>query len=686
MTWAKTGSASNQNTTATSSLQTTGAFSAAVGDTVAVHVSWGISAGAPATCVVDDPAGKVTTFTLSPTATDSTNGEINCTAVGIVTSAGIPTPRVRWNPTPGTTIAQNASMVVDQFTGSDSSSTADGAGSGLLNTPAGAGTDNINSGSWSTATNGDLIVAGVTDSGTGNDTATTGTGFSAGTASTFVVVRSEWGTQTTAGSIAPTFNSTGAGSYLVTAMAVKPAAGAGTPAAQEPQYDIRQILQATIYRFGINVVPPALAGVPWIRAVRNAYEWIQSEVLQPPTNIIAQGAASSSGSAAGTTAEGTSNNPGITQGRWIDPRPRFAGTPFAIAYTQAINVIPYLLGSATPSTNTNAPGAGSSAGVATAVAIGQSTQNADASSTGVATGAAVGQSTQSADGQAAGVATGVAVGKSTQSADASSSGVATATAVGQAAVRADASSAGVATAIAVGRSNQSADASSGGVATATAVGQSSASADANSAGSAVGTVANSPSASGAGDASAAGSAAGTTAAGASLSSADASSSGVATAGAVGQSTQKADASSSGASTAAAVGQAAISADASSNGSAAGTVAVGTVLATNAGAASSDGVAGGTAVGASIVQAAASSTGDASGTVAASPTSSPVTPTIATAGTLVDGGGAVGQRWLQARKGKKARLERIEAVSYRDMLEMERLGLIEQAMELFEEEV
>lgn len=232
MSWAKGTSASNTSGfSSVTFIQTTAGQTLNIGDIICLAITYGTTADAPTVCVIDDPAGKCGTFTQSPSIHDNGQQETNLVAFAKITTAGVATPRLRWNPTPGTTIATLAAMVVDPFTGSDAASAADGTGNGILDGPAGAGTDNLSSGTWATTTDGDLIYGCTTETTAGNDTMTHGTGFTDGAASSLVVVRSEWKTQTThSATTTATFNSTIGGRFITAAMAITPAVvGVGAP-------------------------------------------------------------------------------------------------------------------------------------------------------------------------------------------------------------------------------------------------------------------------------------------------------------------------------------------------------------------------------------------------------------------------------------------------------------------------
>jgi hypothetical protein len=123
---------------------------------------------------------------------------------------------------------------------------------------------------------------------------------------------------------------------------------------------------------------------------------------------------------------------------------------------------------------TNVDGAASSAGAATATAVGQALQLSDGvmDAAGAATASAVGEAVTLADGamNAAGAATATAVGSSLADAVMSSAGAATAAGVGSALADGVMNAAGAATAAAVGASFAGAAMSAAGVATAVAVG------------------------------------------------------------------------------------------------------------------------------------------------------------------------------------------------------------------------
>jgi hypothetical protein len=223
MTWVAGTAGTNQNVAAGTSL--TASVTATLAGTIEVAVTTGQSGGVPASLVVDDNGVGSNTFTRKSTVADS-NSQLLETWHCMVAVGGTVTVRVRCNPTPGTTQFQNCSVVAIPFTGSDAASVADGTGSAQAQSAPGTGADAVSSGSWSTATDGDLIFAACVDTTTGNDPGAHGAGFTDGGVSTGVVLRTEWKTQTTHGSVAGTFTATtGTDLFITGGHAVTPAAG-----------------------------------------------------------------------------------------------------------------------------------------------------------------------------------------------------------------------------------------------------------------------------------------------------------------------------------------------------------------------------------------------------------------------------------------------------------------------------
>ncbi len=232
MSWVKTSSASVNDLGNQATKSVAAGAAVAVGDLICVGATIGQNFGPPPdNGVVTDSLGN--TYTRVASAAHSSNHQIVEVHYCIVTVSGTPTVTIRYNPTPGTTQATNVSMNVDTFTGSDASSTADGTGAAQEQSGLGGTTDAVTSGSWTTTTNGDLIYAATCQTDTGNDPGSVGTGFTLAQNSGGVILKTEYRTQTTAGSVAGTF--TGGGSFnnfVTAAMAIKPAAavvGVGEP-------------------------------------------------------------------------------------------------------------------------------------------------------------------------------------------------------------------------------------------------------------------------------------------------------------------------------------------------------------------------------------------------------------------------------------------------------------------------
>ena len=233
MTWVKTSSASTGTTASTASQTQVAGAAVAVGDLIKVVVSYDHSqAGgtSPASAQVDDNGAGTNTFTRQVTVDDPGNTQKTECWECTVTSAGTPTVRARFNPTPGTTTSLNCTLIVETFTGSDSASTTNGTPTGQLQVNPGNGTDAVTSGATTTSVNGCLIYGFTVETSLGTDPGSHGTGFTDGTASnpaTTVAVRTEWLEQATAGARAATFTATSGttNNFTTGVVATKPAAG-----------------------------------------------------------------------------------------------------------------------------------------------------------------------------------------------------------------------------------------------------------------------------------------------------------------------------------------------------------------------------------------------------------------------------------------------------------------------------
>ena len=201
----------------------------AVGELINVAITFGQLSNVPASSVITDNLGN--TYTNRTRTTDATNQQVVETWRCIVTVAGTPTIQSQYNPTPGTTQAQNTVMSIDPFTGSDAASANDGQNAQLQNAP-GTGTDAVSSGTITTATNGSLVYGACIESSTGTDPGSIGTGFTLAQSNPGggLVLKTEWKTQVTAGATAATFTTaSGAGAFLTAGHAITPAASVLTP-------------------------------------------------------------------------------------------------------------------------------------------------------------------------------------------------------------------------------------------------------------------------------------------------------------------------------------------------------------------------------------------------------------------------------------------------------------------------
>lgn len=609
------------------------------GTTTAVAVLTGVTAGntliaffgdgttsAPATFTVSDLQGS---YTVQPTSfADALNGVL-------VSGFKLENANAGTHTATGTAdLANNVVLILVEV----------GAGgvvvgmNALLNSSPGTVNDAITSVTVTGIAAAATLLAFCATTSDVNHTANAGTSFTprnTGTGSSIGAWRLE--SQAVAANAAGTFTATagnGGDNYGSIAIAIANAA-AGSGAATQPFIDPR--LYPIEESQAVGLMPDV--GTPIARALYNAYRAIP--YIMGPQSVVAivnAGDGSAAGDASGTTAAG-SQSITLATPVFIDPRTITLGRKFDTPLARAQIIAPWILAqTASTAAATNAGDGKADGSAAATTAAGAATQSAAASSSGSA-------------------AATTAAGASSVKADALSNGSAAATtATGVSIASAVASSTGsAATTTAVGASGAKADAqSAGSAASTTATGAAGASADATSSGSAASTTANSPGA-GAADASATGSAAATTAAGAARASGDASSSGSAAA-------------------TTGTGASVASGAASSSGSAASTTANGANATTvSSGAASSDGSAASTtATGAARQAANASSDGSASSTVADN--SQPIAPIIATAANVVpDGGGAVGNRRLANRKQRK---QRIEAATMRDLIELERMGVLD----------
>lgn len=235
MTWTRTGGGSNgTGSAAVNTLSVTNSASVAVGDVVCVAMC---REGTTTSIIqIHDPtngAGKDSlgnTYNFVVGASDVPNDERLELWVSVITASGTPTIRQRSNPSPGTTTFTYSTIIVASFTGSDASSVTDGSNAQLQATP-GIGTDGVSSNTFTTTANGDLVYgASISDSATGLDPGAVGTNFTQDAffnTAAMVWMRTEYLTQSSAGSIAATFTAGTNNSHITAGVAVKPAAAGG---------------------------------------------------------------------------------------------------------------------------------------------------------------------------------------------------------------------------------------------------------------------------------------------------------------------------------------------------------------------------------------------------------------------------------------------------------------------------
>jgi hypothetical protein len=230
MTWTRTGGvvvAAAPGTQPSASLGST----VAVGDLMVCVLCLDLTSSATDAVVDDTALGNV--FTRRATATDGTDSERLEIWTCIVTAAGTPILRVRFNPTPGTSATPQIDAMLDAFTGSDPTSVIRGTPAAQVQAAPGTGADQITSGGLGTAVSGDLVYGGSIIGSLGTAVPTLGTGFSLGGTTTFVVVKTEYKTSS-GGAEAVTFrDATNGGSarYVTAGVIITPTApAAGAPA------------------------------------------------------------------------------------------------------------------------------------------------------------------------------------------------------------------------------------------------------------------------------------------------------------------------------------------------------------------------------------------------------------------------------------------------------------------------
>lgn len=195
----------------------------AIGDTVFVQTCYADATGT-FTDVVDDNLGNV--YTLVIRKTNATSQQGAAIWKSIVTVAGTPTVRQRYNPTPGTSSGSFVGIAGDHFTGSDAASVIDGSNGQAQNAP-GVGVNALSSLSFVTAKAGDLIFGAFQDCST-NGTITQGTGFTLGATLNAgvgnLLLQNEYLVQIAAGAITATATATnGADNYTSLGAAISPA-------------------------------------------------------------------------------------------------------------------------------------------------------------------------------------------------------------------------------------------------------------------------------------------------------------------------------------------------------------------------------------------------------------------------------------------------------------------------------
>lgn len=221
MTWVKGTSATNGTFSTTTGRTETVSIAVSVGEVICVAVTTAgiFPAAPPSTVIIESTLGN--SYVHQTGVLDTTNNQRIDTYLCVATHASTDVLNAAFNPTPGTTQAGAVTINADPFTaGGSASSVADGTGAAQVQTAPGTGTDAVSSGAWSTATDGDLIYAATVDTQTGADPGVHGTGFTDGSVSsgaTTIVLRTEFRTQATHGSISGTFTATTGTDIFITA-------------------------------------------------------------------------------------------------------------------------------------------------------------------------------------------------------------------------------------------------------------------------------------------------------------------------------------------------------------------------------------------------------------------------------------------------------------------------------------
>lgn len=194
------------------------------GNAICGVVSWDGAGTTTLTSVTDD---KGNTYNLETTIKDTTNNQY-LSAFSRTNITNAPTTIT------ATLIASEAfhGIIVDEFSGGSTASTDERDGTahgGQFQNAPGTGADAITSGTFTTATNGDLLYGGCMAGGTTTN-ASNGTSFSTGTSmvSPDYSMQSEYRTQATAGAGTAATLTQAVGTQRVTFLiAIKPPGGGG---------------------------------------------------------------------------------------------------------------------------------------------------------------------------------------------------------------------------------------------------------------------------------------------------------------------------------------------------------------------------------------------------------------------------------------------------------------------------
>lgn len=215
--WTRTGGGSAYSFANTATQSATVSSPVAVGDLVLVSATYGIGPGATGDVITDDLGNFYTR--IDGSAGVLTPGQNLVIWASIVAHAGTPTVTLQYLPTPGTTVADRGGIAVDTFTGSGPTSITDGTGSSNEQSAPTTAADALVSGSWTTAKDGDLIYSATYDFDNTNP-GDPGSGFTAGVATGTDGPTTEYGVQSSHGSIQATWTAGTNDGHITSAVAI----------------------------------------------------------------------------------------------------------------------------------------------------------------------------------------------------------------------------------------------------------------------------------------------------------------------------------------------------------------------------------------------------------------------------------------------------------------------------------